>query len=68
MYRWYATRDGWVAIAALEPHFWKRMCELLGGGAPDADFAAAFAGADNADWTHWAVKHDMPLIAVPADA
>jgi len=68
MYRWYATRDGWVAIAALEPHFWKRMCELLGGGAPDADFAAAFAGADNADWTHWADEHDMPLIAVPADA
>jgi crotonobetainyl-CoA:carnitine CoA-transferase CaiB-like acyl-CoA transferase len=62
-YRCYATTDGWIAIAALEPHFWKRMRDLLGNGAADADFAAAFAQHDGAHWTSWAVEHDMPLIA-----
>jgi crotonobetainyl-CoA:carnitine CoA-transferase CaiB-like acyl-CoA transferase len=62
-YRCYATTDGWIAIAALEPHFWKRMRDLLGNGAADADFAAAFAEHDGTHWTSWAVEHDMPLIA-----
>ena len=61
-YRCYATRDGWVAVAALEPHFWKRMRDLL-GGSDDRDFAKAFAAADNATWTAWAQEHDMPLAA-----
>jgi len=30
-YRIYATRDGrWLTVAALEPKFWRRLCELLG--------------------------------------
>lgn len=62
-YRLYATRDGWIAIAALEPHFWKRMRDLLGDGSAEADFAHAFADADNATWTAWAAEHDMPLVA-----
>jgi crotonobetainyl-CoA:carnitine CoA-transferase CaiB-like acyl-CoA transferase len=62
-YRTYRTRDGWIAIAALEPHFWKRMCDLLGDGDPAADFAAAFATRDGAAWTAWAREHDMPLVA-----
>jgi crotonobetainyl-CoA:carnitine CoA-transferase CaiB-like acyl-CoA transferase len=62
-YRCYATSDGWIAIAALEPHFWQRMRELLGGGDANADFAAAFAREDGASWTAWARRHDMPLIA-----
>ncbi len=61
-YRCYATLDGWVAVAALEPHFWKRMRDLL-GGSDDTDFAKAFAAADNATWTAWAQEHDMPLAA-----
>ena len=29
-YRIYATRDGrWLTVAALEPKFWQRLCELL---------------------------------------
>jgi crotonobetainyl-CoA:carnitine CoA-transferase CaiB-like acyl-CoA transferase len=62
-YRTYQTTDGWIAIAALEPHFWQRMRDLLGNGRADADFAAAFAAHDGAHWTAWAAEHDMPLIA-----
>jgi len=30
-YRIYATADGrWLTVAALEPKFWRRLCELLG--------------------------------------
>jgi crotonobetainyl-CoA:carnitine CoA-transferase CaiB-like acyl-CoA transferase len=29
-YRIYATADGrWLTVAALEPKFWRRLCELL---------------------------------------
>ena len=62
-YKSYVTRDGWIAIAALEPHFWKRMRDLLGSGTADADFGAAFASRNSADWTAWAAEHDMPLVA-----
>jgi crotonobetainyl-CoA:carnitine CoA-transferase CaiB-like acyl-CoA transferase len=62
-YRTYPVVGGWIAIAALEPHFWKRMRDLLGGGEANADFAAAFAQHDGAYWTAWATEHDMPLIA-----
>lgn len=29
-YRIYACQDGWVAMAALEPHFAQRLCQALG--------------------------------------
>ncbi|MBD5634209.1 MAG: CoA transferase [Candidatus Eremiobacteraeota bacterium] len=61
-YRSYATRDGWIAIAALEPHFWARMQHLL-GTSDAAEFEAAFAERDSAYWTLWAAEHDMPLLA-----
>jgi crotonobetainyl-CoA:carnitine CoA-transferase CaiB-like acyl-CoA transferase len=62
-YRCYPTRDGWIAIAALEPHFHRRLIELLGGGDPAADVAPAFAARESEHWTAWAEEHDMPLIA-----
>ena len=62
-YRCYRTRDGWIAIAALEPHFWQRMRDLLGDGSAEADFATAFAAYDNVTWSAWALENDMPLVA-----
>jgi len=29
-YRVYRCADGWMSVAALEPKFWARLCELLG--------------------------------------
>lgn len=29
-YRVYRCADGWMSVAALEPKFWRRLCEVLG--------------------------------------
>ncbi len=62
-YRLYATADGrWLTVGALEPKFWRRLCEIAGvpGLAerqfdPDqeavaADLGGAIAGRSLADW------------------
>jgi alpha-methylacyl-CoA racemase len=43
-YRVYKCADGWITVAALEPKFWVRLCELL--GLPDLRDAAFATGAD----------------------
>jgi alpha-methylacyl-CoA racemase len=44
-YRVYRCADGWMTVAALEPKFWARLCELLGlDDLRDAAFAAGDAG------------------------
>ena len=43
-YRIYATADGrYLTVAALEPRFFQRLCELL--GRPELDGAAVGSGA-----------------------
>ncbi len=42
-YRMYSCLDGWVALAALEPHFAQRLCELA--GLENDDGSAAFMRA-----------------------
>lgn len=59
----YAARSGRVAVAALEPHFQKRLFESL-GLPPDADLASAFASRTAAEWEAWARKHDLPIVEV----
>ena len=62
-YRIYATADArWLTVAALEPHFWQRLVELLGRSdltarhyAPDqealaAELAAIFSTRPLAEW------------------
>lgn len=44
-YRIYRCADGWMTVAALEPKFWTRLCELLGvEDLRDAAFATGDAG------------------------
>jgi alpha-methylacyl-CoA racemase len=44
-YRMYRCADGWMTVAALEPKFWTRLCQLLGvEDLRDAAFAAGGAG------------------------
>jgi crotonobetainyl-CoA:carnitine CoA-transferase CaiB-like acyl-CoA transferase len=43
-YRAYRCADGWMSVAALEPKFWARLCELL--GVPDLTGEAFAEGAD----------------------
>lgn len=65
LYGLYRARDGWVALAAVEPHFTGRLMERL--ELPEitaAALAAAFATRTAAEWDAWAVAHDIPLAAV----
>jgi len=62
-YSLYATRDGWVALAALEPRFRERLQGLLEVDTREG-YAAAFAERSCSDWQAWAHVHDLPLEAV----
>lgn len=61
----YESADGWVALAALEPHFRTRVVAELGIPAGTADaLAAAFRERGSGDWERWADERDLPLAAV----
>ena len=63
-YSIYAAADGWVALAALEPHFLRRTLDALGVDGSAEAYAAAFATRPAAEWETWANEHDIPLVAV----
>jgi crotonobetainyl-CoA:carnitine CoA-transferase CaiB-like acyl-CoA transferase len=62
-YRIYRTRDGHVALAALETHFERRFYELL--DLPiGSDPSTAMRERTTAEWVTWAREHDVPLAAI----
>ncbi|HSS26752.1 MAG TPA: CoA transferase, partial [Usitatibacter sp.] len=64
-YNLYAAKRGWVALAALEPHFAERLRQHFALAKLDAaSLAELFAGHDAAYWHEWAREHDMPLAAL----
>lgn len=64
-YNLYAARSGWVAVAALEPRFEKRLAEKFALGRLTHDgLRALFATHDAAYWEEWARKNDLPIVAV----
>jgi alpha-methylacyl-CoA racemase len=61
----YPAADGFVALAALEPHFRSRVTAELGIAEGTAEaFAEAFRGRSAGDWERWADTRDIPLAAV----
>ena len=60
----YDSADGRVAVAALEPHFHRRLLEGLGVDDTTEALAAAFATRTGAQWVTWAAEHDVPLTVV----
>lgn len=61
----YRTKDGWIAVAALEPHFLHALCQQLHAKAPDARlFAERFAQETSAHWVALAEQHDLPIAEV----
>lgn len=62
-YRVYGTRDGAIAVGALEPHFRARLYEGL-GLADGADPSSVFATRTAIEWEQWAAARDLPLVAV----
>ncbi len=79
-YRIYETADGGrLALAALEPHFWRRFCAAAGHrDLVDRQYrrdeeshrrvAAAVASRTLAEWEALAAEHDLPLAPVLAPA
>lgn len=64
-YNLYAARDGWIAVAALEPHFAERLASSLGLHALDAVELSERFATENADhWERWARSRDLPILAV----
>jgi crotonobetainyl-CoA:carnitine CoA-transferase CaiB-like acyl-CoA transferase len=64
-YNLYETRDGWVAVAALEPHFKKALYSAL-ECSPDSVEALRphFLTRTAEEWETWARQRDLPVVAV----
>ena len=62
-YNVYETASGWIALAALEPHFKKRLEEALGVHTME-QYRDAFALRTAADWQEWGQTLDIPIVAV----
>lgn len=61
----YPASEGWVAIAALEPHFAQRLLSELKIDQPDhAAFERAFRERSASDWESWAAERDLPVVQV----
>lgn len=65
-YNLYETEDGWISIAALEPHFRRRLLEQLGlvDDARHEELARVFLTRSAGDWEAWAAARDLPLAAL----
>ena len=65
VYQVYPARTGFVAVAALEPHFAQRLQTLLGVDRLTREtIAAALLRRDAGAWEREAEAHDVPLAAV----
>jgi alpha-methylacyl-CoA racemase len=61
----YPAREGWIAVAALEPHFRAALTRELGADANDGlALARAFTQRSAVEWKQWAEARDLPLHAV----
>jgi alpha-methylacyl-CoA racemase len=66
-YGLYPAADGWIALAALEPHFWHGVLEALAleperGNAEI--LASIFRTRRASEWEAWAVERGLPILAV----
>ena len=65
-YGLYAAQKGWLAVAALEPHFRQTLAEELGlDELTHEALADAFRARTAEDWEAWARERDLPFGAVP---
>jgi len=64
-YNLYAAREGWIAVAALEPHFEKKLGDKFALGKLTIDtLRALFASHDAEYWEEWGRRNDLPIVAV----
>jgi alpha-methylacyl-CoA racemase len=63
-YGLYRAREGHVALAALEPHFWERLLQELGVRGDRQALEQAFETRTAEQWEEWAAERDLPLTAL----
>ncbi|MEQ1516475.1 MAG: CoA transferase [Usitatibacteraceae bacterium] len=63
-YNFYRAIDGWVAVAALEPHFSDRLQKTSGAEFTVSALKTFFANKKIAEWKLWAATHDSPLSVI----
>ena len=64
-YNLYDTRAGWIAVAALEPHFAQRLAQELGFAEITVErLRERFATDTAAHWETWARERDLPIVAL----
>jgi alpha-methylacyl-CoA racemase len=68
LYGMYPARDGYVAVAAIEPHFAVALADAVGSDSPLSITAEAltdfFAEETVGHWEAWAEEKDIPLAVV----
>jgi crotonobetainyl-CoA:carnitine CoA-transferase CaiB-like acyl-CoA transferase len=61
-YNIYSTQDGWIAVAALEPHFRVRLGQELNVEPVTKDgLKQVFLTRTAAEWEVWAAERDLPI-------
>jgi hypothetical protein len=61
----YAAREGWIAVAALEPEFATRLAQSLALEQLTAEaLRVRFAEQSASQWESWARERDLPIVAV----
>jgi alpha-methylacyl-CoA racemase len=63
-YGLYRAREGHVALAALEEHFWERLLRELEVKGDRRDLERIFETRTAEQWEEWASERDLPLTAV----
>lgn len=68
-YDFYRASDGWLGVAALEPHFWAALLHglALHEGSGGADVATKLATESAAHWAAWARERGLPIVIASAD-
>jgi crotonobetainyl-CoA:carnitine CoA-transferase CaiB-like acyl-CoA transferase len=64
-YNIYRTAQGWIAVAALEPHFWNKLIKQLGlVEISYEDLQDIFLTRTANEWESWANANDIPISAL----
>lgn len=64
-YNLYKAEEGWVAVAALEPHFLQRLAnESDLGEITHSGLANFFSKRTAHEWEAWAIENDLPIVEV----
>jgi alpha-methylacyl-CoA racemase len=67
-YNLYESSDGWVAVAALEPHFSKALFSALDCPGSDIEkLRSLFKSKTAKEWEVWAKERDLPVVAVKSN-